>query len=121
MTKSQKPKGLLSEALDLLPTGPKIIGVYAIHFPGNPKVYIGSSKDIRRRLRNHFLKLEAKKHPNYQLQAQHKFRVAHFIILNEYETVIEARDREQHILNTTPETRLFNIDKKVWGYTDDRR
>lgn len=46
----------------------KLTGIYAIHNMDNDAVYIGSSKDIRRRIIRHKSELKNNKHPNIYLQ-----------------------------------------------------
>ena len=46
-----------------------MIGIYKIQSKSKPeRCYIGSSIDISRRFRNHFLELQGKRHVNHKLQ-----------------------------------------------------
>lgn len=45
-----------------------ITGIYLIRNTINDKIYVGSSKNIRRRIQEHLSKLKLNKHPNKHLQ-----------------------------------------------------
>lgn len=91
------------------------IGVYII-FGNNGKIYVGSSKDLKRRLLEHFNNLIKNKHENPKLQnyvnkhgiSNLKYCVAH----DNLSTVIEARTIERQYI------RQFNTFKNGFNCTD---
>lgn len=48
---------------------PEAAGVYVLRSPATGRVYVGSTRNIRRRVKSHFLKLTARHHHNSRLQA----------------------------------------------------
>lgn len=84
--------------------GPKKTGVYAIVNLLDGKQYVGSSKDLRRRWRDHLNELRSNKHPNHHLQcAFHKYGADafDFRILQEIANEDELVSVEQHWMNVT--------------------
>jgi len=74
-------------------------GIYKISFPGANDVYIGSSKQLRRRKSVHFQKLSRGSHPNYKLQTFfNKYHHVKFEIL-EYCNLSELREKEQFYID----------------------
>lgn len=47
-------------------------GIYEIYFNGSEKTYIGSSKNIEKRVKDHIRKLTCGKHPNSKLQSAYR-------------------------------------------------
>lgn len=97
-----------------------IKGVYAIFLRHSPHVaYIGSSKDIRGRLMAHLRNLRSGKHTNYKLKSlwkTHGEESFKFTILEECETEVQARQREQKMLDFLPPGKLYNLDNRVYNY-----
>ncbi|QDJ96536.1 hypothetical protein Xoosp13_350 [Xanthomonas phage Xoo-sp13] len=83
-------------------------GIYSIYNTVNDKQYIGSSKDISKRFRQHKMQLKSGKHINVYLQrAYNKYGPENFkYIVIEYTT--ELFDREQYYINNNKES-LYNL------------
>ena len=97
-----------------------IMGVYAIFLRHDPKkAYIGSSKDIRKRLMSHLSRLKSGKHKNYRLKGLFKYHgieAFKFVILETCECENKMRQREQNILDFVDDKDLYNIDNRVFNY-----
>ena len=80
----------------------KICGVYKIVNKVNGKIYVGSSKDIETRWRNHKSALNDGTHANPHLQrAWDKYKAHNFSFEIIEECSLDTRfEREQHYLNT---------------------
>jgi len=90
-----------------------MIGVYKLIF-SSKKYYVGSSKDITRRLAEHEKNLKNKKHINRHLQnAFNKYGV-YCIEIVELESIEQAIQLEQYYLNADFEN-LYNISKGAEG------
>jgi group I intron endonuclease len=96
------------------------IGVYCIYLSCYPSAaYIGSSKDIRKRLMSHLSSLRRGTHKNYKLRGLYKRHGEHhfkYRILESHSTEEQARSREQLLIDFIPPNRLYNIDKHVYSY-----
>jgi len=77
-------------------------GVYKI-LCNNGKFYIGSSKDVGKRLKNHFNKLKSNKHKNPFLQnAYNKYGVGSFYVgIIEECDILDLRELEQYWMDVT--------------------
>ena len=81
--------------------GNKICGVYKITNIVNDKFYIGSSKDVKSRWKQHRDKLRENRHGNAHLQnAWNKYGEENFLfeVIEECEPVVQF-EREQYYLN----------------------
>jgi group I intron endonuclease len=80
----------------------KIIGIYRIVNKASGKWYVGSSSDVKGRLKRHRKYLTANTHQNSKLQAawnKHGADQFEFIIVNECKSIEEALSSEQSIIN----------------------
>ena len=118
-------KGKLSKVVIDLKIKPKTLGIYKLYNPRWPHIYyVGSSRDVRRRLNDHRRKLENKKHRNYKLrQIFNMFpHEMHFELLETYENFSQETDdmvrrREEALINFAPEGhKLLNIDRRTYRY-----
>lgn len=88
-----------------------VSGIYEIRNTANGKFYIGSSNNIRLRWNGHRAKLKNNTHANPHLQAAWNIygeTLFSFTIL-EYCPVSELQEREQHYLDSSDKTALYNI------------
>ena len=118
-------QGKLIKAVIDMKVKPKTLGIYKLYNPRWPNIYyIGSSRDIRRRLKSHLRKLESGKHSNFKMRDIYK-RFPHefcFEILETYENFSQETDdmvrrREEYYINFTPEgVTLLNLDKTTYRY-----
>ena len=95
----------------------KVSGIYRIINTINNKCYIGSSKDIDARIKNHFWKLESNRHPNIYLQtAFNKYGLPNF----RWEIVEEVEEFkllivEQKYLNEMTRETNYNLATSAKG------
>ena len=115
---------LVKEVIDFK-VKPKTLGIYKLYNPRWENIYyIGSSRDIRRRLKSHLRKLESRKHSNYKLRdIYNRFpNEFYFEILETYEYGDQASDdmvrkREEAYINFPPEgVKLLNLDFTTYKY-----
>ena len=81
-----------------------ISGIYKIENKQNGKVYIGSSKNIHKRWKQHVSELRSKQHHNYNLQnAWHEYGEENFEfeIIEIVDDINQLIDREQHHIDLT--------------------
>ena len=80
-----------------------IIGVYKIENTKNHKVYIGSSKDIYNRWKQHIKMLEAGKHHSYKLQRVYDRlkdkSILNFSIIENVSDESKLKTREQYYID----------------------
>lgn len=117
-------KEKLKEIYRVLHRKPPISGIYFIYNKINGKAYIGSSKQIHKRIREHFGELQRNVHDNPYLQkAYNKYGMESFEFGVLEETSIEDRLKiEQEYLDMiqrNPE-RYYNISDNV-GYITNQR
>lgn len=74
-------------------------GVYVIQPVDGSLTYVGSSKDVRRRLNEHFSELHRGVHPKAALQTEYKRSPKFVVFLRITETREEAYDIEQQMLD----------------------
>jgi group I intron endonuclease len=87
----------------------KISGIYSIVNIINQKVYIGSSKDVLRRIRDHKRNLNSNKHTNTHLQnSWNKYKETNFIF-----SIIEKCVNDRNV--------LMSIEQKYIDYFLDRK
>lgn len=87
-----------------------IIGIYKIQCLKSSKVYIGSSKNIKNRKKDHFYKLARNKHYNKHLQnSYNKYGKDNFIFEVLEECFIDELLNKEIYYVTTSEKKLFNI------------
>ncbi len=98
--------------MDIIYNVPKNVtsGVYLIQTEDN-NFYIGSSKDIKKRVQNHVNSLKLGKHPNYRLQKLYnKKRASWQVLLVEQTLPSHILVAEQaHITKHFKDTRCLNI------------
>ncbi len=98
-----------------------ISGIYCIENTFNHKKYIGSSKDIGRRIKRHFDYLKTNYHPNKHLQASYnKYTITgfKFYVLEECQEDM-LFTREQEYLNNQDWQFLYNQTKIAGGGGSD--
>lgn len=91
-----------------------MIGIYSIKNLKNNKVYIGSSNNIEKRIKDHFRNLKNNKHSNQYLQnAYNKYKRENFIveILEVFENIgkYDLLKRESDYLNKVEFEQLYNL------------
>lgn len=94
----------------------KIIGTYKITNILTGKYYYGSTDNIPKRLQRHKRELRQEKHHCIYLQrAYNKYGDDNFTFEKDklYDTVEEARDTEQHVLDTVED--LYNVSRCASG------
>jgi hypothetical protein len=115
---------LLKEVIDFK-IEPKTLGIYKLYNARWPHIYyVGSSRDIRRRLKTHLQKLETGKHSNYKLKRIYnmfpdelRFELLETYPYGSQECDDMVRKREEAIINFPPEgTKLLNLDKTTYRY-----
>jgi len=114
----------LEEIYRTLYRSPPISGIYFIYNRINGKTYLGSSKQIHKRIREHFGEMQRNCHGNSYLQnAYNKYGIRAFEFGVLEETLIEDRLKiEQQYLDMVqrnPE-RYYNISDSV-GYATNQR
>lgn len=96
----------------------KVCGIYKITNIKNNKIYIGSSKNILQRWRNHIKELESNKHKNIYLQNDwNEFKKENFIfeVLKECAEEIRYSVEQEYLNNLMPFYRTgngYNISEK---------
>jgi group I intron endonuclease len=91
------------------PVLPKTSGIYIIKTSIDNRVYVGSTKDIAQRRREHICKLKSNKHHNKQLQQLVKDNGISIISIEVLELCLESEliAREQYYIDTIPNQ--FNV------------
>jgi group I intron endonuclease len=99
----------------------QIIGIYCIINSINGKKYIGSSRNIESRFKNHLCRLNKNKHTNTHLQnAVNKYGIKNFSFsIIEKCTINELINKEQYYINKEPWDTLYNKTKIAYGGGSD--
>lgn len=98
-----------------------VCGVYEIVCVPTQERYVGSSKDIGYRWREHRMLLRAGKHPNQLLRAAWKANGAHafaFRVIQRHDSIQDARAHENAIIEET--CPALNIAATPWGRKEAR-
>lgn len=93
----------------------QVCGIYCILNNNTGKFYIGSSKDIGRRIKTHISRLANNKHINKKLQSSyniHNISSFIFFVLEECKFT-ELITREQFYLDSFSEEFLYNLSKEA--------
>ena len=115
---------LIKEVIDFK-IKPKTLGLYKIYCERFPHIYyVGSSRDMRRRLNDHARKLESGKHKNYKLKRlygmfpnEFRFEIIEAYEVHDQELDNIIRKREEAQINFPPEgVKLLNLDKRTYKY-----
>lgn len=92
-------------------------GIYMIVHTKSGKTYVGSSKNVLKRMSQHIVSLFNNKHHSYKLQNlfnQHGLGSFTFVMLQQCE-IEDLFTVEQHHIDSIPTRRRLNVNKKADG------
>lgn len=100
---------------NVFPTAEDFCGVYIITNTTNGKAYVGSSKNVMKRIRQHFCALSGGRHFNIHLQrAFERYGAASFVVEDFVHCEEQERTTlEQKVLDCFDKNQLYNISDRT--------